>query len=107
VLCPAHGEQNRTFGVVGVVPASTVGAVVVNNTRRRHHDAATTLLYALHVPDMAPRHPALQPADVIGRRRQWLSALGQNRQRKVVVGAARRIALGDVRRALARVIEHR
>ena len=79
MLFSAQSEKHRTLSVVGVEPASTVGTVIVDEPRRGHNDPITTLLDPLHMPYVAPGYPAPEATNVIGFRRQWLSARRQNR----------------------------
>ena len=61
---------------------------------RGHNDPGPTLLDPLHMPYMAPRYPTPKAPDIVGFGRQWLSARRQNRQREMVIAAARRVAFG-------------
>ena len=105
MLYTAQSEQDRTLGVVGVEPARCIWTLIVNEPRRGHNDPGSTLLDPLHVSYMASGYAALQAADIVGLRRQRFRAGCQNRQREVVIAAAWRIALGNIKGPFAGTIE--
>ena len=106
IFALTNREHDLAFRVIRIQPAGGVGAVIVNNTAGGYHRAAAALFNTFDMFNIAARHSAPQPANVVGTIGQGLGALSQYRQGKMRITASRRIAFGNIGGVFARAVKY-